>query len=402
MKVLVFDEWLPWPLDCGKKIRTYNLIKKLSKSHDIIFLAYVDMRNEQHKIDEISKICYKIIPVQDNRKIKSSLLYYIDVIANMFTNEPFSTHYHVTDYYKNILYNTINNNKPDIVHCEWTNLAPLLSGVSKVPTVISAHNVESDIWERLHLYGSNFVIRYIGHQQAIRIKKLEKDWYPKADICIAVSNQDKEVIENYGAMVAVVENGVDVSYYQDTQCTETDNNSIAFTASFDTLSNQDAVNYFMNEIYPLIKLQNKNIKVYFIGKDPPRALIKYSITDRNIIFTGTLHDIRPVLSKVAISIVPLRIGGGSRLKILESMAMKKPIVSTFIGAEGIDVTHNVNILLSDSPITFADHVISLINDANKRRRLAASGYDYVVSKYNWDVLAQKQNNVWTSLLSLSQ
>jgi glycosyltransferase involved in cell wall biosynthesis len=286
---------------------------------------------------------------------------------------------------------------PDLVHCEWTNLAPFLQQVRRAPRVITAHNVESDIWRRLAQNSTNPLKSLVGRQQAKRIEALEREWYPRVDRCIAVSEEDGYVISSYGAKVAVVENGVDINYYDYTPA-KVEESRLSFVASFDVFTNQDAVHFFVNEIFPLIKKAQPSATFWIVGKEPPESIRNYSSLDRAIHVTGTVPDIREPLSGSAICVVPLRIGGGSRLKILEAMAMRKPVVSTSVGAEGLRVTNGSDILIADEPGDFAQKVCALMADKSRQKSLAESGWHLVKSHYDWEILIEKQDAVWRDVV----
>jgi len=397
MKVLVIDEWLPWPLESGKKIRSFNLITRLALKHEILYLAYVRLPEEKEKVEMLEKRGISVIAVEDVRLKKWTLAFYTMVILNFLSRKPFSTVYHIKKPFIEKLKEVLATEKPDLVHCEWTNLAPFLEGVHGIPRVISAHNVESDIWKRLGENASNPLIRLLGWQQARKIERLEREWYAKVDLCIAVSDEDAKVIRGYGAKVGVVENGVDVEYY-DVCGDNVDQNWIIFVASFDTFSNQDGVHFFVKEILPLIKEKNPDISFWIVGKDPPSRIREYASLDRCIHLTGSVPDVRQYLARAAICIVPLRIGGGSRLKILEALAMKKAVVSTSVGAEGLVVRDGEHILIADQPRDFAARVAGLLRDPVKRRSLGLAGYQLVRSTYDWEKLGDKQHEIWSRLV----
>jgi len=349
MKVIVIDEWIPWPLESGKKIRSYNLISRLSQKHEVIYMSYVNLPQEQSKLEALEKVGIRVIPIADNRTHKWTAKFYLEVMLNFLSKEPFSTPYHIKQDFIDKLEQIIQTEKPDLVHCEWTNLAPFLEYVKGIPTVISSHNIESDIWRRFGDHGSNIFKRILGYSQAKKIERLERSWYPRANMCIAVSNEDKQVIDSYGGNAVVVDNGVDISFYSSFPRTEVDENAIIFTASFDTFSNQDGAVYFVREIYPLIKRGRPGIQLWLVGKDPSAEILSFATGDASIHVTGTVDDVRRYISRAALCIVPLRIGGGSRLKILEALALRKAVVSTTVGAEGLAVTHGKDILLADTP-----------------------------------------------------
>lgn len=396
MKVLAIDEWLPWPLDSGKKIRTYNLMRRLAQWHEIIFLAYADTARESEKIRALEKVGIHVWPIEDNRIPKWSLRFYISVIRNFLSKEAFSTIYHITPALRDAVRKAIEKEEPALVHCEWTNLAPVLDEVDGLPRVISSHNIESQIWERLGQSGSNVFYRILGRHQARKIETLERKWYSLVERCIAVSLDDQKVIEHYGGRATLVDNGVDFDYYGYTPQT-IEPKTLVFTASFDTFSNQDAVDFFVQDIFPLIKAADPGIKLWLVGKDPSKKILKYGDLDQTITVTGTVPDVRDYVARADICVVPIRIGGGSRLKILEALVMQKGVVSTSVGAEGLRVEHQKNIILADSPDRFASEVLKLVNDPQRKKNLGENGRELVGREYDWDLLARELSDVWVSL-----
>jgi glycosyltransferase involved in cell wall biosynthesis len=396
MKVLIFDEWFPWPLDCGKKIRTYNLLKRLADKHQIIYLAYANMPKEQEGVNEIAKWCYKVVPIEDTRITRWSLPFYFRVFMNMFESVPFSTAYHVNSKFEHVLLREIAKESPDLVQCEWTNLAPYLNRIKNVPTIISSHNIESEIWGRFEMNNTSLLKRIVGRQQTKRIEKLERYWYNKVDCCIAVSDYDRNIIEGYGARAYTVENGVDIDYYTAYrgQCNP---GELVFTASFDTFSNQDGAEYFIEKILPDILSFDSSVKLTLVGKNPPKKLYDLAGKYSNVTLTGTIPDVRPFVSSAEVCVVPLRIGGGTRLKILEAFAMNKPVVSTSIGAEGIEIENGNNIVICDDPKEFARKVLMLLHDKEMQLRIAKEGFCFAKMKYDWSLLAEKMDFIWETI-----
>ena len=168
MRVLVIDEWFPWPLESGKKIRSFNLISRMAMNHEIHYLAYARLPVEKDKIGAIEKRGMHAVIVQGNRIPKWTRRFYFSVLKNLFSEEAFSTAYHINHTLISSLRNAVAAIKPDLVHCEWTNLAPVLTYVSGIPKVIAAHNVESDIWKGLAGNTFNPLKKLVGRQQARR------------------------------------------------------------------------------------------------------------------------------------------------------------------------------------------------------------------------------------------
>jgi len=398
MKVLIIDEWLPWPLENGKKIRTYNLLSRLACEHEIYLIAYTDESpKEKEKRNYLESVGIHVIPVMDIRVQKWTLKYYTLVLINLFSPEPFSSVYHIKPSFIDELKKSVAAIKPDLVHCEWTNLAPFLDYIPNIPSVISSHNVESDIWKRFAQASKNPVTKMVAKNQASKIETLERFWYPRADHCLAVSEADGKVIAGYGAKVTVVDNGVDIKYY-DVESKNVDEKMIIFVASYETFSNQDAAYFFMDEIFPDIHRRSPDIHVWFVGKDPPNKLKNYENKYPEVHVTGTVPDVREFLAKAALCFVPLRIGGGSRLKILEAMAMRKAVVSTSIGAEGLMIKNNENIILADTPAAFAQKIEDLSLDKQLRSNISDSAWSLVKNHYDWSVLAKKMDEVWMNVL----
>lgn len=398
-KVFLIDEWLPLPLESGKKIRTFNLLKKCADEYEITVFCYCNPEKEKEPLKILNQIGIKSICVPDNRIKKWGLKFYFTILLNLLQKEPYSSIYHLKKEFIYCLKEAINKEKPDLIQCEWTNYSPLIEHLPKcIPIIISSHNIESDIWWRFYKSERNFIKKIIAKNQAEKIEKLERKWYPIADRCIAVSEKDKYDIESYGGKVSVVENGVDLEYYNCYKG-EIEENSIGFTASFNTFSNQDGAKYLVEEVFPKIIAQKDNVKLYLIGKDPPKWIADYGLKNKNIIVTGTVNDIRIYLSKIEISIVPLRIGGGSRLKILEAMAFKKPVVSTSIGAEGLRIENGKNIILNDSSDGLAESIIKCLNNKELGEKISINAYRLVKEKYGWNTLAKKQKMIWNSTIN---
>ena len=161
--------------------------------------------------------------------------------------------------------------------------------------------------------------------------------------------------------------------------------TLVFTGSFTHPANRDAVNFFLHQVYARIKAQVPEVNLKIVGGTDGVALSGFPIDD-SVVFTGLLRDVRPVIAQSWLSVVPLRIGAGTRLKIIESMALGTPVVSTSKGAEGLDVKHNEHLLIADTPQAFADSVVRLLREPELRQRLKNRAYELVRQKYDWSVV----------------
>jgi glycosyltransferase involved in cell wall biosynthesis len=166
----------------------------------------------------------------------------------------------------------------------------------------------------------------------------------------------------------------------------------------DWLPNDDAITYFCKEILPLIWERNGKIKLYVVGKSPSQAVKELAAKDNRVIVTGRVDDVRPYIVKSKVFVVPLRVGGGTRLKILEAMAMGKAIVSTTIGAEGIAYSQDENILLADSPEECANKTVNAISDSSRIQTLGEKGRELVLESYDWRVVGRQLRHFYKKVI----
>src|ERR1044072_1314487 len=217
------------------------------------------------------------------------------------------------------------------------------------------------------------------------MRRFEREMCRRFDSVIAVSADDREQMKDeYGAeAVFDVPTGVDVEFFQPNNAVKPVPNSLVFTGSMDWLPNDDAIRYFMREIIPLIKQQAPDATLTVVGRNPAPALFELGKTDPSLVITGRVEDVRPYMEAAAAYIVPLRIGGGTRLKIFEAMAMQKAVVSTTVGAEGLPLTDGVELLLADEPAGFADAVVRVLTDRLYANDLGQRAATVVRDNFGW-------------------
>ncbi len=390
MKILILDEEFPFPLNTGKRIRTFNLVARLAKKHQVYYLAYGINGSVGFK----ALTQAGITPLAVERQIppKSGVLFYFRLLLNLFSRYPYIVSSHYSSLFADKLSDCLKQIRFDIVIAEWTPYAVYLNEVKEARKVIVAHNLEHRIWERYFRNESNLLKKWYIGKQLKKVRRFEIESFASVDAVTAVSPVEAEEIVRYGKdlTVEVVPNGVDLDYFS-SEDEETASSSMIFVGSMNWRPNQDAIQYFVREIFPLIKKDIKDAQATFVGQDPPRSILKLGDI-AGIEIVGRVDDVRPFVRKAAVYIVPLRIGGGTRLKILEAMAMKKAIVSTSVGAEGIAVAPDVNILIGDSPETFAAQVKKLITNRNLRQKLGNAGRELVEKEYGWDRIAAALDN----------
>ncbi len=251
--------------------------------------------------------------------------------------------------------------------------SPALTCPDKLPigTVLFQHNVESMIWKRHYEVQRNPLKKAYLYGQWRKTWAYERSACRKFDMVVAVSAADEEQMRTeFGlTQAAAVPTGVDVDYFRPRNTIPSDKHNIVFTGSMDWLPNEDAMQYFIRDVLPLIREAIPDLTLTIVGRNPYPSLVELSKRDKSIIVTGRVDDVRPYIERAAAYIVPIRIGGGTRLKIYEAMAMEKPVVSTTIGAEGLPVNDGQELLLADTPAAFAAAVVRLLTTPDFAHRL---------------------------------
>ena len=238
--------------------------------------------------------------------------------------------------------------------------------------------------------------------QAWKMARFEKKCFAKSGRVVAVSEEEQQTAKQWGAKTAwLVSNGVDTTNLQPTGETP-EQNSMLFLGSLDWQPNRDALLYFLREILPKIQAANPQANLRVVGRQPATKLREQVEGIRGVEWIGEVPEIRPHFARAAVVLVPLRIGGGSRIKILESLSMGKAVVTTQIGAEGLDVVSGVHCLIADTPADFAQSVVQLLRDPEQAAELGRKGRELVVQQYDWSRLAKILEQAWIETASATQ
>ncbi|MDD2852273.1 MAG: glycosyltransferase [Desulfuromonadaceae bacterium] len=391
MNILIVDEEIPWPLNTGKRIRTYNLVQRLQENHIITYLCYGESGSSLPDCPNVTLIALPSTILE-----QKGARFYGALLTNLLSAKPYIVDRHFSDAFEQKALSLIASGLFDLVHCEWTpyteNIRTL---IGTIPSVLSAHNVEAQIWERYHESETNLLKKiyiYFQWQKLIRYEANSARNYSEVSV---VSEPDRDTfVEKYGCKrVTVVPNGVDEQYFAPLQ-SDLNPGSMVFTGSMDWRPNQDGVKYFIDEIFPLIKQRIPVATFTVVGRKPPQWLIALAERVPGVTVTGTVDDVRPYIASSMLYVVPLRVGGGSRLKILEAMAMEKVVLSTTVGAEGLDVVEGKQILLRDTPHDFADAACAVLNNPDRYLEYGAAGRTLILESYTWDAIARVMDDVW--------
>jgi glycosyltransferase involved in cell wall biosynthesis len=333
---------------------------------------------------------------------KSGLGFYARLAGNLASALPYSVASHTRPAFVQAVRALSARERIDLWHCEWTPYAQPLAqawgaALPQVRWTVMAHNVESLIWQRYAEMEPNTLKRWYIREQGRKFVRFERWAYRNATQTIAVSPADATLIgEWFGAnRVTVVDNGVDPDFFRPGAGVETvsrEPGCILFLGSLDWRPNLDAVQLLLHDIYPRVRAQQPEARVCIVGRNPPAWLRDYAAPGVSV--HANVADVRPFLAKAGVLAVPLRIGGGSRLKILEALASGTPVLSTTIGAEGLNLLPDQHLTIADTPANFAHKLLHAIRQPDEHTQRAAAGRRQVLAYYDWDFLADKLDQVW--------
>lgn len=384
MKLLWVKADFLHPTNRGGQIRTLEILKRLHTRHEVHYIALNNGNSEGVK--RSSDYCSRAYPIDHHVPQKTTVAFAGQLLAGLLSPLPVAVSRYRSEPMKREIENLSRRQVFDAIVCDFLFPAPNLPDPSAC--VLFQHNVEAIIWKR-HVENAPTPAHHLYFQlQARRMESYERETCRSMKKIIAVSEIDAEIMrDQYGAQpVDAVSTGVDLRYFARPPAAPR-LADLVFIGSMDWMPNIDGAQWFTREILPLIRKRKPGCSVTFAGRNPTRALVDLAAQDPYIHLTGTVPDIRSYLWGSAVSIVPLRIGGGTRLKIFESMAARVPVVATSIGAEGLPVNHGTEIYLADTPQTFADYCIELMDDPAASVRMAEAGWNLVASRFSWEAVS---------------
>jgi sugar transferase (PEP-CTERM/EpsH1 system associated) len=411
-KLLFLTPQLPYPPNKGTAIRNFNLIKNLGEDYDISLLSFVDVKALNGELTQglrvLGEMCSKVQTVPQAHRNP-----FVRLLKTVFTFSPDLSFRLYSDVFVEQLVKTLNTETFDAIQIEGLEMASLWAkarekaDLKKRPTLIlDEHNAEYVLQRRAfeieRLVPGHWIRAFYSLLQWAKLKAYEGRICRQMDGIITVSEQDRQQLLklNVNVPIAVVPNGVDVSHFREPSLdgTPLGENSMVFTGTMDFRPNIDGVSWFSRHVWPLIYKSLPDAKFYIVGRSPrPEVLALEQMP--GIVVTGAVRDIRPFVTSAMLSIVPIRVGGGSRLKILEAMAAGTPIVSTSLGAEGIDVTSGLNIAIADKPEDFAAEVVDLITNQKRRETLATEARKLVEDHYDWPAVVPIMDKFYSSLIN---
>jgi glycosyltransferase involved in cell wall biosynthesis len=395
MKILMLTPYLPYPLLSGGQIRTYNLLKKLSLKHEVTLFALIKEESERQYIPELEKYCAKV------RVFKRSQHPFTlkNIVKTAISTYPFLVmRNHVPETIKAVE-EELASTTYDLIHAETFYMMPHIPPTT-VPTILVEQTIEYLGYES---FAQKYRFPFLKPLLSIDIAKIkfwEKHYWNTCTKLIVMSDDDKAYIAKEITdphKIEVVSNGVDVEWFAEKEKNLPPDPTLLSVGTFKWLPNVEAVSFLIEKVWPLVKQQLPQAKLWIVGNAPTKKIFDYQVKDTSITVTGGIPDIRDAFNGAHVLIAPVFSGKGTRYKVLEAMASRTPIVATTIAVEGLGLEEGAHVLTSTTAEGLAKAAVKLLNDKTLQKRLATNGASFVASHYDWKRISAKLDAIYTQL-----
>lgn len=387
MRLLVLSHFYPLPANNGVKMRTWAMLRALAaEGQDVTLLTCADPREVDGHDAELRKVCRQIECLPWSLTSLSSGRQYAGRLKALLSSLPYGVLRFQSEAIQQHLLRLLGSHSFDAIICIEPYLLINCPAAFPVPFILDNQNLEHIVLERYLAHDPNPARRLYAWLEARKLRIWEQRAWSWASLVTACSEHDKRLMNQLSPdlSVAVLPNVIDVDSYSPSL--DDDGRTVLYAGGMDWYPNRDAVEFFVADILPELRKSTPRIRFEVAGRDAQDGFAKKFTTLPHVHFTGTVPDMRPEMAKAAVSVVPLRIGSGTRLKILEAAAMAKPIVSTRVGAEGLDFVDGKEIILADDPNLFARAVAGLLADPGRRKMLGEAARRRVELQYGLPAL----------------
>lgn len=388
LRILFLQKRPLFPADVGAKIRTLNIVRHLAEWHDVTYLCNVQQGDEPY-VQQMEELGLRMVTIPWQETSRESLRFYGELAGNLFSSMPFNAAKDFDPRLRRRAEELLQQESFDLVICDFVQMAANAVGLSGPPKLLFQHNVEAEIFERHAEQDHGWLRRRYMAYQANKMRRFEGDAGHRFDTVIAVSERDrKQYAQRYGwSHVETIDTAVDVDFFQP-DATSIDPDLVTFVGSMDWLPNVDGVEFMARDIWPRVRAARPTARLQIVGRHPAAEVRQFDGMN-GIEVTGGVPDVRPYYSKSAVVVVPLRIGGGTRIKIYEAMAMARPVVSTPLGAEGLSFDEGQHMELAEDADLFANKVLSLLADEQRRERMGQAARQHVSENFSTGVVARQ-------------
>ncbi len=404
MKILWLSHLLPFPPQGGGVLqRSANLHKAVADAHEVTLLAFnqkdilriydadLDV-SLQAAVAAMEKICHKVKVIDiecDTRRAGKPRL----ALSSLFSRLPYSIRWLISDFYQQALNEELAANDYDVIWFDTISLAQYKSDSKMVRalTILNHHNIESDMMFRRAAKEPNFFKKAYFYLEAYKLRMYERKEAGGFDINVTCSELDSKRIEciSQGVKTHVIPNGVDTGFFSPNNEVVPDPYFLIFIGGMSWYPNREAMLFFARKVWPLLKIKIPEINMHVVGETPPEELIELSKKDNNYHVYGFVDDIKNMFNRAGLYICPISDGGGTKLKVLDALAMGKPIVAHPIACEGIEVINNKNVLFAETPEEYVGRISELIEKPLLRAKISEENRKLIHDKYSYRVIGEE-------------
>jgi glycosyltransferase involved in cell wall biosynthesis len=397
MRMLVLSGRPFYPATTGGTTRSSRLFERLSRDHDITIVSFTTPADRPESLEMMRACCSRLETVRWFESRKGTPRFLAEVVRNVISPRPFTVAKYESAEMRDTITRLLRANRYDVLIADFLQPSTNVIDAPFFPKILFQHNVESVIRRRQFEAARNPLLKAYLYWDWLRLIRFEGHAARSFDHCIMVSEQDCVMMRTLYSVTTTtaIPTGVDVDYFEPGEAESADHH-LVFTGSMDWFPNEDAMQFFVARVLPLVR-RELEVTFWIVGRNPGDSVWRLAQEHPDVRVTGTVEDVRPFIGRAAVYVVPLRIGGGTRIKIFEAMAMARAVVSTNIGAEGLPVTNGLNIVLEDDPARFAAKIVELLRNAQERRRLGREARKLVVEGYTWDVAARRFGEICESV-----
>ena len=371
-----------WPVNTGGRIRSFHMLRELSHRHEVTLLTTHGPSEDPRALEAALPRC-EVVSVPWALAKRGSARFALALVRSWLSSLPVDLYKARVPALGREIERRLANEHVDLIVADFLLATPNVTRAAAPPTVLFAHNVEHVIWQRMREVEPRAWRRILLALESRKMRRYEASACARAQLTIAVSDADRHLLAAAapGARVRAVPTGVDVDYFAPDGVAEIPGR-LVFTGSMDWYPNEDGIVHFIDAVLPRIRREVPAAALTVVGRNPS-ARLRGAAAAAGVRVTGLVDDVRPHMAEAAVYVVPLRIGGGTRLKIFEALSMAKAVVSTTVGAEGLPLAPGRHFLQADEPAGFAEAVTSLLRDAARRRAIGAAGRRLVEERYSW-------------------
>ncbi len=395
MKVLLLTQVLPYPPDSGPRVKTYHVLRYLAERHEVTLVSFV-RGDVTEAAEHLGHYCKDVLTVPIRRTAAQDLR---ALIKSMLSGDPFMMVRDRRREMLQVLSEVSSRHDFDIVHADQINMAQYAQQISGAKSVLDAHNALWLVYRRLSQSGRLSVKRLLFEREWRLLRVYEGRMGAEFDSVLAVSEEDRHALLEVGVpaeKVRVIPISIDTSQTRVIERNQDAKNILHLGTMF-WPPNSEGVSWFLAQIWPRIRRENPGVVFDIVGSLPPRNLQIQAKQDPFINLTGYVADPTAFLRRAAVMVVPLRAGGGMRVKILHALAQGIPVVTTSIGCEGICAENGIHLLVADSPAYFAEATTRLLKDRELANRLASNGRTLVENRYDYRHALAQLDNLYAAL-----